>query len=78
VGIRSLASSSLDGFQVENSCASDLSQFDRGMAAKWPSYGRRIFEILTVGWLPSGKVLGVKSLVVDRKVKIYGRDSDTC
>jgi hypothetical protein len=63
---------------VENSWASDLSQFDHGMAAKWPSYGRRISKSLTVGWLPSGEVLGVKSLVVNRKVKIYGRDSDMC
>jgi hypothetical protein len=63
---------------VENSWASDLLQFDCGMAAKWPSYGRRISESLTVGWMPSGEVLGVRSLAVDRKVKIYGRDSDTC
>jgi hypothetical protein len=63
---------------VENSWASDLSQSDRGMAAKRPSYGCRIFESLIMGWLPSGEVLGVRSLAVDQKVKIYGRDSDTC
>jgi len=59
VGVGSPAVCPWDGCQVAKSSTSDLRQPDRGMAAKWQSPGRRIFGSLTVGWLPSGRVVGV-------------------